>query len=302
MVGRRRSAGTKQGSPRSGMHGTRATGALAGARHTGTSSSRRSGRLAGTRRTLIERLARARRRRPKWYSRPGRGGTGHSRTWTYMGLRRTRLMPQACRKIGARRNDGPGSRLTNDLPRDWRAGTGCLDRRLRASWMLSKRLPGCGPRMNGRGGPRLTGTGCRARRRSDRHAWPDALRSRRRGRWRGGPWLRRNRLVRRQGLARTGKNLAWPRRRRWNRFGWRRNGAQRSRWRRQRKARRMRDRRSRARSYRRMDRRAASQHWRTQRNGARLVIVRVSFFFRRFGRGSSGRGRLTFISFSERRG
>ena len=45
-----------------------------------------------------------------------------------MGLRWTRLMPQACRKIGARRNYGPGSRLTNDpSSRDGRAGTACLD-------------------------------------------------------------------------------------------------------------------------------------------------------------------------------
>lgn len=303
MVGRRRSTGTQQSPTRSGMHGTRATGALTGAGHTGTSRSRRSRGLAGTRRTLVKRLARARRCRPERHSGTRRGGAGHSRPWTHMsGLRRTRLMPEACRKIGARGNYGPGGRLTDDR-RCSRAA------RLRASRMLSKWLPGCRARMTGRGWPGLAGTGCRTRRWSDRHARTYALRSRWRGRWRGGPRRRSgDRLLRRQRLPRTRKDLTRPGRRRWNRPGWRWHRAQRSGWRRQRKAwrcgmrRRMCTRRSCTRSYRRMNRRAASQHWRTQRNGARLIIVRVGFLFGSFWRGHSGRCRLAFMSFSERGG
>jgi hypothetical protein len=217
-------------------------------------------------------------------------------------LRRARL--KSGRKIGAWRNYGPGGRLTDDGRRAWAAR---VRWRLRASWMMGKRLPGCGSRMNGRGWPWLARTGCRTRRRSDRYARTQALRSRRRGRW-CGSWLLRDGLVRRQGLSRAGKNLAWPGRRRGNRSGWRRNGAQRSRWRRQRKARRMRNRRirtrrSRAWSYRRMDRRAASEHWRTQGNGSRSVIFRVSlFFFGSFWQSRTGCCRLALMSVGGRGG
>lgn len=288
MIGWRRCAGTEQGSTRGGMHGTRATGALAGAGHTRTDGAGRSGGLAGTRRTLIERLAGTRRGRTQRHSGARRGGAGHRRARVHMGrLLYARLMSQTRSQVGTRRNDGPGRRLANNRlrARSSRVGAGnLLAGRMRSSRILSQRLAGSGPGMTGGGRPGLAGACRGTRRRRNRHARAYALwRRRAGGRWRGGPVL----LRRGQGLTRAGKDLAWPWCGRGNRSSRRRHGPQRRGCRRSEgQAWRhsvcglMSGRRSGARTHRRMDRRAAAQHGRTQWNRARFVIVHVRLLLR----------------------